>query len=80
MRTLDPKAFTDEGAIKSFEIDEETTRHNPMGGINGSIYINEDTKLEILFILDKDNENKFKKNVISGYSNNLKLLLEEKNN
>ncbi|TFJ45292.1 hypothetical protein CKN80_06390 [Carnobacterium divergens] len=77
LKVLDPKAFTEEGVVKSYEIDEESIRHNPMGGINGSIYINEDKKLEVLFILDKSSENKYKNNVISGYSNNLKLLLKE---
>jgi hypothetical protein len=77
LKVLDPKAFTENGVIKSYEIDEETIRHNPMGGINGSIYINEDKKLEVLFNLDKSSENKYKNNVISGYSNSLKLLLKE---
>lgn len=76
LKDLDQKALTEEGKIKTYEIDKESIRHNPMGGINGSIYINGDNKLEILFNLDKKTEKEFKTNVISGYSNDLKLLLK----
>ncbi|MBO0470162.1 DUF1310 family protein [Enterococcus sp. DIV0242_7C1] len=76
LKDLDQNALTDEGIIKTYEIDKESVRRNPMGGINGSIYVNRDKSLEILFNLDKKNENEFKKNVVSGYSNNLKLLLK----
>lgn len=76
LKDLDSKALTNNGIIKSYAIDKESIRHNPLGGINGSIYINGDSNLEILFNLDKKGDNEFKKDVISGYSNHLKLLLK----
>lgn len=33
IKELDPKAFTDKGIIKSYEIDYDTVKHNPMGEI-----------------------------------------------
>lgn len=48
----DPKAFTDEGLIKSYEIDEKSIEHNPMGGINVVLYINHNTKLDAEIILE----------------------------
>ena len=43
----DPKAFTDEGSIKSYEIDPETISGNPMGGIMFIIYINDNKNSDI---------------------------------
>ena len=43
----DPKAFTDEGSIKSYEIDPETISENPMGGIMFIIYINDNKNSDI---------------------------------
>mgnify|MGYP000912887298 FL=1 len=31
MKSKDPKAFTDEGIIKNYEIDESSLSYNPMG-------------------------------------------------
>jgi hypothetical protein len=78
LRNLDPDALTSEGIIKSYEVDEESVKHNPMGGIDGVIFINSDKNLDILFNLDKNKDNGFSsKYVISGYSNDLKEELKK---
>ena len=51
----DPKAFTDEGNIKSYEIDSNTISHNPMGGIMFVIYINNDENSDIGITLGNNN-------------------------
>ena len=61
----DPKAFTDEGNIKSYEIDPETISTNPMGGIMFSIYINnyKDSYISVLV-----NRNNYGDLVIESYT------------
>ncbi len=49
IRDEDPKAFTDEGIIKSYEIDYNTVKHNPMGGFSVLVYINGNKDLYINF-------------------------------
>ena len=52
----DPKAFTDEGNIKSYEIDPETISANPMGGTMFIIYINNDKNSDIGITLGNNND------------------------
>ena len=40
LRTIDSKAFTSEGVIQSYEVDYNSVKHNPMGGIMVKIYVN----------------------------------------
>ena len=42
LKQKDPEAFTDQGKIQSYEINDETIEHNPMGGIMFDVTINED--------------------------------------
>ncbi|HBM3882764.1 TPA: DUF1310 domain-containing protein [Listeria innocua] len=55
LKDLDTKAFTEEGIIQSYEIDEKSINHNPMGGINVTVIINENPELYIKYTLDKFN-------------------------
>ena len=50
----DPKAFTEEGIIKSYEIDYNSVKHNPMGGFSVTTYMNNDKELYMRFSFDKD--------------------------
>ena len=50
----DPKAFTEEGIIKSYEIDYNSVEHNPMGGFTVTTYMNNDKELYMRFLFDKD--------------------------
>ena len=45
LKQKDPDAFTDQGKIRSYEIDDETIEHNPMGGIMFEVIINGDKKI-----------------------------------
>ncbi len=54
IRREDPKAFTDEGIIKSYEIDYNSVEHNPMGGFTVTTYMNNDKELYMRFLFDKD--------------------------
>ena len=40
LKQEDPDAFTETGKIQSYEIDDETIEHNPMGGIMFEVTIN----------------------------------------
>lgn len=53
---IDPKAFTPEGIIQSYEIDFESITNNPMGGISVKLIINDDTNLTTDYIINKGNE------------------------
>ena len=45
LKQEDPDAFTENGKIQSYEIDDETIEHNPMGGIMFKVIINGDKKI-----------------------------------
>ena len=45
LKQEDPDAFTEKGKIQSYEIDDETIEHNPMGGIMFEVIINGDRKI-----------------------------------
>ncbi|HDT2070380.1 TPA: DUF1310 domain-containing protein [Listeria innocua] len=55
LKDLDTKAFNEEGVIQSYEIYEKSINHNPMGGINVTVIINENPELYIKYTLDKFN-------------------------
>ena len=52
IKRQDPKAFTDEGIIKSYEIDYDSVEHNPMGGFSMFAYVNGDKDLYFNFSFD----------------------------
>lgn len=56
LHNLDPKALTSEGGIKSYEIDFESIKHNPMGGIMVTLVINNDNNLTIGYDIDKGSD------------------------
>ena len=78
MKALDQNqnALTDDGVIKSYEIDSESLYYNPMGGMEVTVYVNHDKDLEFQFGIIKDNEGILKS---SGYiySGKLAKLLGE---
>ncbi|EGC2948161.1 DUF1310 domain-containing protein [Listeria monocytogenes] len=55
LANLDAKAFTKEGIIQSYEIDEGSIESNPMGGINVELIINNDSEMGIEYTIDKFN-------------------------
>ena len=59
MKANDPKALTEDGIIKSYDIDTETLEYNPMGGLMVRIYFNNDKELDFDFGLIKDNSGNY---------------------
>ena len=56
LKVTDPNALTPKGKIQSYEIDDETIEHNPMGGIMFRIIINGDKEITENFGLRKYSE------------------------
>ncbi len=59
------KAFTKEGIIRDYVIDNESLYYNPMGGIEVKTYINNNEKLDIQFGIVRNSEGKLEP---SGYT------------
>lgn len=55
LTNLDPKAFTEKGLIHSYKIEEGSIEHNPMGGIEVGLIINNDSELYVSYTLSKNN-------------------------
>ncbi|HAA7946843.1 TPA_asm: hypothetical protein GHD86_03590 [Listeria monocytogenes] len=77
LKNLDAKALTEEGVINTYEIDKKSIKQNPMGGINVTLYVNENPELYIFFTLNNTDD---KKMIDDGGGNSAKLemLLEGK--
>ena len=78
LKQKDPEAFTDQGKIQSYEIDDETIEHNPMGGIMFRIIINGDKEITENFGLRKDSENAPIEQVGVSRSVEFQYLVEKK--
>ena len=79
LKNIEKDALTEKGVIKSYEVDYDSVKHNPMGGIMFDIYINNDKELYIRKTLVKGID----ENLTSGgggYSSKLDRLLETLNN
>ena len=77
LKQEDPDAFTEKGKIQSYEIDDETIEHNPMGGIMFRIIINGDKEITENFGLRKYSEDGPIEQVGVSRSVELRKLLEE---
>lgn len=77
LKVSDPNALTSKGKIRSYEIDDKTIEHNPMGGIMFRIIINEDKKITENFGLRKYSEDGPVEQVGVSRSIELQKLLEE---
>ena len=79
LKNIEKDALTEKGVIKSYEVDYDSVKRNPMGGIMFDIYINNDKELYIRKTLVKGIDG----NLTSGgggYSSKLDRLLERLNN
>ncbi|MGT2884503.1 DUF1310 family protein [Streptococcus ferus] len=70
MKANDPKALTEDGIIKTYEIDTESLYYNPMGGIEVRLYFNSDKKLDFHFGLIENDKGQLES---SGYTISPKL-------
>ena len=59
LKKEDPKALTEEGIIKSYEIDKEKLSYNPMGGLMVSVVINKDNELNINYNLIENKDGSY---------------------
>ena len=79
LKNIEKDALTEKGVIKSYEIDYDSVKRNPMGGIMFDIYANNDRELKILGGVDRGKSGNIS-SAIGGYSNKLYELLQEQNN
>ena len=78
LKQEDPDSFTEKGKIQSYEIDDETIEHNPMGGIMFRIIINGDKVITENFGLRKYSEDGPIEQVGVSRSVGFQNLLEKK--
>ncbi|EIB7740179.1 DUF1310 domain-containing protein [Listeria monocytogenes] len=55
LTNLDAKAFTKEGIIQSYKIDEGSIKSNPMGGIEVRLIINNNSELDASYTMSRNN-------------------------
>ena len=77
LKATDPDALTPKGKIQSYEIDDETIEHNPMGGIMFEVIINGDKKITGSMGLWKRSEDSPIESVGMDTSVGLQELMEE---
>ena len=77
LESMDSKALTPEGKIKSYKIDYSEVKKNPMGGISIKIIINNDEELTIGTIINKYNSGKEYSLGALSFSSKLHKLLYE---
>ena len=68
LKNIEKDALTEKGVIKSYEVDYDSVKHNPMGGIMFDVVINNDRELIVSSILSKDTQLK-----IGSWSPSIKL-------
>ena len=77
LKVTDPNALTPKGKIQSYEIDDETIEHNPMGGIMFKVIINGDKEITGSMGLRKRSEDGPIRSVGMSTSVGFQELMEE---
>jgi len=79
LKSMDDKALTPEGKIKTYKIDYNKVEKNPMGGINIYLIINDDPEMKLDTTLEKGTQGKKYKTGAKGISPKLdKFIYREK--
>jgi len=78
LKYLDADALTDNGKIVSYQIDEASIEHNPMGGIMFTVLLNDDSELYVRMTLEKDHETGKIQQSGGGYAKKVKDLVGKK--
>ena len=78
LKYLDADALTDNGKIVSYQIDEASIEHNPMGGIMFTVLLNDDSELYVRMTLEKDHETGKIQQSGGGYAKKAKDLVGKK--
>lgn len=80
LKNLDSKALTSEGVIKNYKINYKNIKRNPMGGISVPLIINDNNKLLVFNLLDRNQINgelsKLKNDIVRTTSDLYELLKE----
>ncbi|WEV46676.1 DUF1310 family protein [Bifidobacterium sp. ESL0690] len=74
----DPSAFTEKGKIHTYQIDDKSIRHNPMGGINLTLYVNRRNDLCVYVTLNKNGSSGPLEDSVGGYSKGYSDLIGAK--
>jgi len=77
LKATDPDALTPKGKIQSYEIDDETIEHNPMGGIMFEVTINGNKEITGSMGLRKSSEDGPIRSVGMSTSVGFQELMEE---
>ena len=78
LKYLDADALTDKGKIVSYQIDEASIEHNPMGGIMFTVFLNDDSELYVRMTLEKNHETGKIQRSGGGYAKKVKDLVGKK--
>ena len=78
LKYLDEDALTDKGKIISYQIDEQSIEHNPMGGIMCTVFLNDDSELYVRMTLEKNHETGKIQRSGGGYAKKVKDLVGKK--
>ena len=78
LKYLDADALTDKGKIVSYQIDEQSIEHNPMGGIMFTVFLNDDSELYVRMTLEKHHETGKIQQSGGGYAKKVKDLVGKK--
>ena len=78
LKYLDADALTDKGKIVSYQIDEQSIEHNPMGGIMFTVFLNDDSELYVRMTLEKHHETGKIQRSGGGYAKKVKDLVGKK--
>ena len=77
LRGIDDKALTQEGKIKSYKIEFDKVKRNPMGGISIYLIINDDPEMKLNTTLVKGTQGKKYETGALGRSPKLRKLTNE---
>ena len=78
IKARDPKAFTEEGIIQTYEVDKSSLKYNPMGGLMVKILLNRKTDVYISFNLIDNGDGTYHSAYFVGSPNLLEYLKGEK--
>ena len=59
LKKMENKALTPEGKIKSYKIDYNKVKKNPMGGINISVIVNDNEEMIVNTTLEKNSRGEY---------------------
>ena len=76
MKQRDPKALTKDGIIKSYKVNTNTLKYNPMGGMEITLTINNNKELGFQIGIVKNEQGKLESSGYVIYPKLVKLLEE----